>query len=516
MNSLATIPNPFHSSIVSDPWKSLEAHVPTIHEWAFMRCCEAIARVRATHQTAGMLVHGGAGSGKTHLLARLRSHLAQEAAADGPGGLEESVFVSVQLQTSARMIWRHLRRCLASDLLRREEGAISQFERLLLHRLIRADLVPDDGVAWLEQVRREKCGDHRLEQAVGDLFGRIDAQGQIGYKLRRVIVSLLMRHHLSEASAWLRGESLPKPALQKLGIDVSLNDDEESGEAEDQDDQDRQVVFGLCSLATAELPLVFCFDQVEALQAHPGDTSGLFAFGQLVSNLHAATRHLLLVSCIQSAFLDRLKSGVQQADFARIKEFGEVALNPLTYAEVKQLIRTRLDTLPELKPLRARESNPFWPLPESEILAAYVHADRTPRRLLTRCDELYEVCRQRRDVAPPPPTDQFLDQELERRRQQALEDSEPLQTQSIIEHGLPALVYLAGNGWRQRGPEGPSEVDLWFEGPSGRMAVSICNLLHAPTLVKKLERLKAQLGTPPLGNLTLLRDIRLPVGPKAI
>lgn len=102
MTSLATIPNPFRSSIVSDPWKSLEADVPTIHQKAFIRCCEAIARMRAKHETTGVLVHGEAGSGKTHLLARLHAHIAQEAKDDGPGALEEAIFISAQLQTSAK------------------------------------------------------------------------------------------------------------------------------------------------------------------------------------------------------------------------------------------------------------------------------------------------------------------------------------------------------------------------------------------------------------------------------
>src|SRR5262249_38089421 len=134
MTSLAAIPNPFRISIVSDPWKSLEADVPAIHQKAFARCCEAIASVRATHQTTGVLAHGEAGSGKTHLLARLRAQIAREAEADGPGGLEDAIFVSIQLQTSVNMIWRHLRRRVISDLLRREDSGVSQFERLLLHQ----------------------------------------------------------------------------------------------------------------------------------------------------------------------------------------------------------------------------------------------------------------------------------------------------------------------------------------------------------------------------------------------
>ena len=520
MTSLATIPNPFRSSIVSDPWKSLEADVPTIHQHAFARCCEAIASVRATHQTTGVLVHGEAGSGKTHLLARLRAHIAMEAEADGPGGLEEAVFISVQLQTSAKMIWQHLRRRVASDFLRREDGAISQFERLMLHQLTKNNLILGDALAWLERMRRERTGADQLEEVIGDLFGLIDTKGQISYKLRRVLLFLFMKKHLGEANAWLRGESLPKAALQKLGVDVSSGVDEESGEAEAQDDEDSQIVIGLCSLATAEMPLIFCFDQLEALQTYVEDKSGLFAFGRMICDLHSFTQHLLIISCVQSAFLDSLSVAVRRADFERIKAFGELTLNPLTSEQAMQLVKARLDALPELKQLRADQTNPFWPLQESEISQGLAVTGYTARQLLTRCEDLYDVVRQGsygRVASPPPvtPVDQFLDQELEARRLKAVEESAPSLTQNIVEHGLPALVYLAGKGWRQKDQALPSEVDLLFEGPQGRTAVSICNSVHWPSLVKKLDRLDSQLGTPQLDQLVLLRDSRLPIGPTA-
>src|SRR5262249_17664260 len=294
-----------------------------------------IAWVRATRRTTGVLAHGEAGSGKTHLLARLRAQIAREAEAAGPngsGGIEEAIFVSVQLQTSAKMIWRHLRRRVASDLIRREDGAISQLERLLLHQLAKNNLIGGNGQEWLERMRMDARGVDQLLGALSDLFGLIDSRGQINYKLRLVIAALLLKWHVAEAGAWLRGESLPKAALQKLGIDAAAGD-EESGEVEEQEDQDGQVVFGLCGLAAPELPMVFCFDQIEALQTHADDRAGLFAFGQMVSELNASTHCLLIISCVQSAFLDTFARVVRGADFDRIEAFGKVTLNPLTSEE---------------------------------------------------------------------------------------------------------------------------------------------------------------------------------------
>lgn len=516
MTSLATISNPFRSSIVSDPWKSLEADVPTIHQRAFIRCCEAIAHTRTKHQTTAVLVHGEAGSGKTHLLARLHAHIAQEAKDDGPGGLEEAIFISAQLQTSAKRIWRHLRRRFASDLLRREDGAISQFERLLLRQLAKNNLVTGDSRGWLERIRKEADGTDKLRNALEDLFNRIDSKGQIGYKLHRVITYLLLKKHYGEASAWLRGESLPKSALQNLGIDVSLSDDEETGEPEEQDDQDSQIVFGLCGLATAEIPLVFCFDQIEALQTPTGDKSGLVAFGQMIRDLHDFTEHLMIICCIQSAFVDDLK--VRGADFWRIKAFGEVALNPLTREEAFQLVKARMDALSELKQLRAQQTDPLWPLQGSDISwAFFTAAGCTARRLLAHCADLYEAHRSGKPITRPPPVDQFLDQAWKEHRNKALEESEPSQTVPIIEDGLPLLLHLTHPNWRQSKQNLPKGVDLLFEGTSRKVAVSICNSSHWPSLVKKLDRLNTQMGNNHImSELVLLRDSRLPIGPTAV
>jgi hypothetical protein len=521
MPSLATTPNPFRSSIVSDPWNSLEADVPAIHQKAFARCCEAIAAVRATGRTTGVLAHGEAGSGKTHLLARLRAQIAREARTSGAGGrvgIEGAIFISVQLQTNAKMIWRHLRRRVASDLLRREAGDLSQFELLLLHQLAKNNLVDGNAQLWLEQMRANARGVDRLLETLSELFGRVDSQGRISYKLRLVIAALLLKWHVPEAGAWLRGESLPKAALQKLGISAP-GGDEESGEAEDQDDQDVHVVLGLCGLATPELPMVFCFDQIEALQTHADDVAGLFSFGQMVSELNAATRCLLVISCVQSAFLDTFVRAVRRADFDRIRAFDEVTLNPLTPEEALQLIRARLDATPELKRLRAAQVEPLWPLQKSEILRG--GASRAARRLLSHCADLFESRRNGEygppiPIPPPAPMNQFLDQALEERRRKSLEESDPSQTEAILKHGLPALVYLAPGGWRQVAQGVPDDVDLLFEGPGGVVGVSVCNSRHWPSLVKKLDRLNAQLDDGRLRTLALVRDGRTPIGAKAV
>ena len=199
MQSFDILTNPFRNSIVTNPWQPPETDILTIHQSAFARCCNAIADVRQHHSTASVLIHGEAGSGKTHLLARFRSYLAREAEADGPGGLEEAVFIAVRMQTGPQMIWRHLRLQLANDLLRGESEF--QLERLLLHRLSAAGFVAGDARTWLAKKRSEARNNNdplpELEKLLDQLSRTSNGQLGYGYDLFTALGHLLLDQRLN-------------------------------------------------------------------------------------------------------------------------------------------------------------------------------------------------------------------------------------------------------------------------------------------------------------------------------
>ncbi|MBO0724455.1 MAG: hypothetical protein J2P52_02555 [Blastocatellia bacterium] len=510
--SLAAIINPFLESVVSDPWETLETDVISVHQSAFTRCCEAVRAIRARNRATSALVYGEAGSGKTHLLARLRAHIAREAEADGPGGLQDAVFVSVRLQTSARMIWRHLRDCLVGDLLRKSGDGGSQLEWLLLSLLSERGLISGDGRLWLAQKRLEARRDNLPCRELEELFDRMDSQGYLSYNLRVALGHLLLGRRQGLAGAWLRGANLPEAALEKLEIIPEPDADDEL------ERQAHQLVIALGSLATAELPFIFCFDQIEALQLDQQDPSGLIAFGQMISALHAETRHILLISCTQITFLDTLYKHVRGADLDRLREFGEITLNPLTWDEAQQLIRARMDSLPELKRLRAGHPDPLWPLREAEIKTALIGGGYIARRLIAHCATLFDAQRGGEAIAVPqaPAVEDFLKAAFEERRGKALESAEPSRTNQIITHGLPALLSLTGNRWRQRNRNVPSGVDMFFESSEGDVAIGLCNNRPGPGLVRKLDQLRKLAEDAPATKLILLRDSRLPIGRTAV
>ncbi len=64
---------------------------------------------------------------------------------------------------------------------------------------------------------------------------------------------------------------------------------------------------------------MFCFDQIEALEMESGDNTGLFQFGQMVCDLNSNAQNVVMITCMQSQFLDRIKEALSQAALDRFE-----------------------------------------------------------------------------------------------------------------------------------------------------------------------------------------------------
>jgi hypothetical protein len=255
MNPLATLANPFESTVVPDAWSAVAADVASIHQSVFDQCLKALESARRGRPDS-VLIFGPAGSGKTHLLSRLQQHLGATVGASADGGLR-CVFVSARLQTNAQLIWQFVRRRLAADLLRKQQG-LTQLQRLVAHQLAAARHEPPRQWALALRVLMDTDGEF-ISEHLAQVAQRLD----LGRDLHIALEHLIHNRFLMDASAWLRDGSLPESALERLGLGRE--------EQEDREEAARQVVTALCRLAGETLPIVFCFDQIEALQSHPDD-----------------------------------------------------------------------------------------------------------------------------------------------------------------------------------------------------------------------------------------------------
>lgn len=117
------LPNPF-GRLVGDPLAD-NIDVAEINIRAFEACRGLIAQVREQSACGALTLLGEAGAGKTHLLGRVRRWLQR---------IPRTLFVPVRMDTSARMLWRHLRRNLADAMLRPNKSAQRAIDELLSSR----------------------------------------------------------------------------------------------------------------------------------------------------------------------------------------------------------------------------------------------------------------------------------------------------------------------------------------------------------------------------------------------
>src|SRR5690349_7034405 len=90
----ATLNNPFSSWIVGDPWDSEEGDVSEIGRKAFQTCLEAVETTAERRKSTSVLLYGEPGSGKTHLIRRLRTHLALKRSEKCP----RTIFIYIRME----------------------------------------------------------------------------------------------------------------------------------------------------------------------------------------------------------------------------------------------------------------------------------------------------------------------------------------------------------------------------------------------------------------------------------
>lgn len=503
--------NPFRSSIVADPWQPDVIDVPEIHAEAFRACCDALAFVRRERRSTSVLLYGNAGSGKTHLLARLQRRLVgQRPELEVSAAEPDSIFISVRLQTSPQMIWRHLRRRLSEDLLRPFDDGSTQLERMLLRRLTEFRPGITDPHDWLERIRQQQTAAARGEAE--NFVAFLEQWSQFNHSgLAAALGWLLRGEQRSQAGAWLRGDSLPEGVLNRLGIGAADEDDPEY--------EAQRLVLALTRLAGPQTPLVFCFDQVEALQVQTQDDRGLSAFGQMLSALHDQTDNALLISCVLITFLHTLDDDrfIIKSDRKRISEFTQRALDPLNPDEARRLIVARLDSVPELKERRAGRHD-LWPLSEEHLREAMETMRWTPRELLAFCAEKFDEWRGPVDLPARRPLPQFLAETWDERLARARTDNTTQRTDEIVGHALPLLVSLREPRLQHQSESRLRDVEMFFKGAGNGFGVSLCNHQGYSVnrgLPSKLSRLCGLLDAGKLTRLVIIRDARLPIGKAA-
>ncbi|MCP4345098.1 MAG: hypothetical protein GY795_06175 [Desulfobacterales bacterium] len=498
--------NPFREIIVQDPWNPVEIDISEINAQAFDLCCDILEIVRTETRTTSVLLYGEAGNGKTHLLGRLREHLKTVP--------RLHVFVSVPLRTSPRMLWRHLRKSFVESLMKPVEGDKTQLDLICLHKLSQMPAhhnkrdIPSIPMPRLIERLDEKTGflqklDKLLRRfqnpspQIGILETFCYGQG-ISRNLCKAFEHILLKRHVMDAVAWLKGDSLPESVMKKL----NLTHDNEN--PYDQEYQSREIIKELCHLASPAIPIVLCFDQIEALERYEGDKEGVFIFGQAVRSLHDETSNVLLVSCIQSFFLKQLKNAVTKPDYAAIA-IHQATLNPLTVDQSLKLARARLDICPGLDGIK---KNKMLSGLEKELSGYAGTEGRTARQVLSYCADLFDSW-ETGHIKPGLSDENFLNEERTKREKQVIQHMAPERTDGIIRSILPVLANLMDKNWKEQDNYLPRDIEIILEKPGSKVGISLCSTNDKNKLTYRFKRLREQFKENSLNDLVIIRHSQL-------
>lgn len=479
--------NPFDNGIVPDAWAQPVVDVPGIHGAASQLCLRLLDEVRSLRRRRSLVIHGAAGSGKTHVLARLRREAVTDAAENQP------LLCYVRLATSANTIRRHLRSCLVRDLVRNNAAGRPHLETLLIEALVTAPgSRPDRGDPTAVQLRADPTQCRRVREAFDEVCARLG----LDYYVARACRLFLLKRRRRAVIQWLSGGSLPEEVGEQLGLDPAT-DDEHANEPEH---AAYRTVRQLISLVTATRPLVLCFDQVEAMQMSADDVSAFFAFGKLAAELFDHGNGMLMITCVQTAVLPQLVQAIAQPDWHRIAQ-NETRLSSLTEAEARDLIRARLDASPVLRAEPCRQRDPLWPIGEERFQRFLAEEERTPRRLCRLGREAFL-----RSSSPPLETNAYLSEAFERLR--VLPSPAGGSTRPAIVHAL-ALAFAARSPFAVSAPAVRPDVDLVLERPGRQVLISVCNE-DGPSLTQRLRRI-AEHHPAEREERIVVRDARRPI-----
>lgn len=309
--------------------------VDSIHREVLSEIEEFLDLVMIDHRSRSILLTGDPGSGKSHLLGRLKQTLNSKA-----------FFVYILCDWSdSGNIWRHVLRCTVDSLIQIPEQqqesqlilwlkSLSAFtKRNLKKRLF------NDSIWELLLSDRQKFIKHLKET----------------YKTARIYnpdIFFGVLHDLTNpelyslACEWLRGDCLSEESMQALKVKYCIETEDEA----------KSILANFGRISTETQPIVLCFDNLDTMPKLPDGFLDIQPFFDVNTTIHGENlkNFLIIISIITNTW-NRHINRIQPADRAGIHKL--IRLKPIT-VEQAETIWAYL-----LKPLHQQAN----PRPESSI-----------------------------------------------------------------------------------------------------------------------------------------------------
>ncbi|MGL4554700.1 MAG: ATP-binding protein, partial [Gemmataceae bacterium] len=502
------IRNPFLDIKADHTDKLPPGDVPELHADIYGAMRDAVGHARQIGQGFGLVMVGEAGSGKSHLIARLRKHLDPD---------PRAVLVTLRMRTGRiGHLWRPVRQQLFEELLKpldyKSSGA-NGLLRLLGNRFPAwASSQGDEGglLNWLIGRKRQ-----------ADLKPHLDAFARscpLHHDLLKVLPQLANPDLSSLADQWLRGSQLGEEDLHRLRLAPVFPSEQE------REDIAAEVVLSFLRLAGDKTTLALCFDEVEAIQAGNWDKPVLREFATMAVTMLGQPGPRAVITSLRFNLHTELKQATDVTSMQKLATTSPQFMKVLEWEQMLRIVHVRLDAEPTCRAERQHQPpGSDWPLSRQFLETLHRTHKRilTPRHVLQACGEEFTRL-QAADV--PAATDAF-DVELIRAPSAAMpekkvEPREPadpgkylsrkweelagkykklpqrVKFDDVFAKGLPWLAHLTGLPYaRSEGRHpGIDDVNLVFLSRTrGQKALGVA-LCNDPTmnLWRRLDRLRLQ------------------------
>ncbi len=292
-------------------WKESQdqsQEITSIHQAAVEAVERTLADVLRDRRTRTLMLIGDSGSGKSHLLGRIKRQLNDRAC-----------FAYVDPWPDSQFIWRHVLRQTVDSLVEIPEG---QTESQLIRWLKGLEIFRRKGIA------QKLLGERSV--FVRDLRASFPTAYR-GKEFFSVIYALLDPDLQMAAIDWLRGEDLDEDDLKRLRVRRSV----------DSEDAAQKMLSNIGWLASSTQPIVICFDNLDNIPRTQNGKPDLQALFNVNSTIHNSglKNFLVIVSIITSNWRDH-KYMIDPPDIARIDK--SVMLRSITLDQAAELWASRL------------------------------------------------------------------------------------------------------------------------------------------------------------------------------
>ena len=295
-------------------WKESQdesQEVTSIHEHVVDSVELALNQVASDHKTRTLMLLGDSGSGKSHLLGRIKRRLNNRAC-----------FAYIGPWSDSQFIWRHVLRQTVDSLMATPDG---HTESQLTRWLKGLEIFKRNGFA------KRLMGERKV------FIRDMQASFPIAYQGREffsAIYALLDPESSMIAADWLRGENLDDEDLQLLRVRHSI----------DSEDAAQNMMSNLGWLADSTQPVVLCFDNLDNVPDMPNGQSGVNAMFNVNTVIHneRLKNFLVVISLIKSNW-DSVEPQVEKANKDRVDQW--LTLPRITIDQAIALWASRLHPL---------------------------------------------------------------------------------------------------------------------------------------------------------------------------